>query len=92
MGLPFAVDVWSSLFWGPGEGPRGIRGWRAVEPYARIADGWTLEQVRAEIATEWERLKAEYPEANEGWRIGIETVKDQVTADDYDAQSGRVAF
>ncbi len=82
MGIPFAVDVWTSLPFGPGEGARGIRGWRAVEPYARLADGWSLEAAREEIASEWARLQAEYPDANEGWEVGIQTVKSQVTADD----------
>ncbi len=79
---PFLVDVWTSVPYGPGEGPREIRGWRAVEPYGRLAEGWSLEAARAEIETEWAHLEAEYPEANEGWDVGVQPLKSHVTAGD----------
>lgn len=80
VGAPFHADVWAALPWGPGEAARGARKWRAVEPYGRLADGWTLEGARREVATEWERLREEHPDANGRWSVGLQTVKAQVTA------------
>lgn len=82
IGPPFDVDFWQALPWGPGEGARGSRGWRAVEPYGRLAAGRTLDEARQELATEWERLAAEYPDADGRWHVGIQTVKAQVTGDE----------
>lgn len=82
IGAPFDVDVWSALPWGPGEGARGARAWRAVEPYGRLADGRSLDDARREMEAEWTRLASEYPDANGRWSVGLQTVKSQVTADE----------
>lgn len=80
IGQPFAVDLWGALPWGPGEGARGARSWRAVEPYGRLADGWTFAAARRELTVEWERLKEVYPDDNGRWNVDLQEVKSQVTA------------
>ncbi len=82
VGPPFDADVWAALPWGPGEGARGARGWRAVEPYGRLADGRTLDDARRELDAEWARLQETYPDDDGRWSVGLESVKAQVTAND----------
>lgn len=79
VGEPFDVDVWKPLPWAPGEGAKGARGWRAVEPYGRLADGWTLEEARAELETEWGRLQELYPDENGRFGVGLVTLRSRIT-------------
>jgi predicted permease len=82
VGEPFDVDVWKPLPWAPGEGAKAARAWRAVEPYGRLADGWTLEDARAELETEWDRLQELYPDENGRFEVGLVTLRSRITDDE----------
>jgi len=77
--VPFNADMWIANYWAAGEGPRVTRTWRSAEVYGRLGSGWTLREAREEVASEWARLKEEYPDANGRWRLGLVRLKDQVT-------------
>ncbi|MGD8321862.1 MAG: ABC transporter permease [Gemmatimonadota bacterium] len=77
--VPFNADMWIANYWAAGKGPRVARTWRAVEVYGRIRSDRTLGEARNELASEWARLKEEYPDANGKWRLSLVPLKDQVT-------------
>jgi putative ABC transport system permease protein len=79
MVAPFDVDAWLAEPWSPGQGPKGSRGWRAVEVYGRLAPGRTVEEARGELASAWRGLRDAYPGVNGRGDVGLTTVKAQVT-------------
>ncbi len=65
-------DIWTPLmtepiinFFTPDSSLLEQRGTRSLRMFGRLADGATIEQARAQLATVATRLSAEYPETNE---------------------------
>lgn len=79
---PFDADVLGAFPWGPDATPRVNRAQRAAEVYGRITDDYTLDDARSEVAAEWARLQAEYPDANDGWRVVPRRLRESVTGDE----------
>lgn len=61
-----------------GEGLDFGRGDRRVAAFGRLAAGRTMAQAEAELNAINEQLEREYPRANQGWRVRVESVRDWV--------------
>jgi putative ABC transport system permease protein len=75
--VPFVdeVDVWIPLW--PERQDR--REWRGFIPFARLADGASLQQARVEMETIRRQLAAEHPDSNAAWGISVESLHDRIT-------------
>jgi predicted permease len=93
--FPNNVDLWIPRIVLPPESFPG-RGDRGFNVLGRLAPRVSLEQARAEMATIGERLAAEHPATNQGFRPGIITVNEQVNGGPIEllflALQGAVAF
>jgi len=69
-------QVWAPLHFQPREERQ--RSWRGFRALGRMADGATLAEARAEMATIASRLAGEYPETNEGWGVRLVPLHEQV--------------
>jgi putative ABC transport system permease protein len=63
---------------GPGD-PRENRGAHYLRGIARLADGISLEQANAELATITEQLKAQYPDTNANFTTMAAPLQEQLT-------------
>jgi len=64
------VELWIPLW----PERQTFRGWRGFMPFGRLADGVTLEQARAEMATIHAGLQQTYAEDNAAWGLRIESL------------------
>jgi putative ABC transport system permease protein len=69
-------QVWAPLHFHPREARR--RSWRGFRALGRLADGATIAEARAEMATIANRLAGEYPETNDGWGVRLVPLHEQV--------------
>ena len=78
--FPARAQVWTrETFAGPiAKVQRQFRYYGAV---AKLADGVTLEQARAETARIASDLEREYPASNAGWRVQMDALSDSITGD-----------
>ena len=58
-----------------GEEERGSHSWSS---FARLADGATIEQARAEVEQIAARLEEAFPDSNQGWSAGVQPLHDEV--------------
>ncbi len=65
---PRQTDVWRPLGWDPSQHDRGARFFGVV---ARLAEGKTLENARAEMDALTGRLGQEFPATNAGWGASV---------------------
>lgn len=56
------------------------RHWRGLMPFGRLADGVSLEQARAQMATLGRALAERYPETNGDWGIRVEDLRSRMVA------------
>jgi len=68
------VELWVPL--PRPEEPR--RNGRSLDGLARLAPGFTLEQAQAEAETLTASLEETYPDTNEGWRVAMTPLHEQV--------------
>jgi putative ABC transport system permease protein len=69
------TDAWVPTAFEHGPETRGNRSFAAV---GRLADGVTLDQARADLDRIAEALDAEFPEANAGWRVNLQSLLDDL--------------
>jgi predicted permease len=72
------VDVWRPL---PRTGGALVRRSHAFRAMARLREGVSLDQARAQLAVVSERLAAQHPDTNKGWRAGVTPWQAAVTED-----------
>jgi len=58
-----------------GEENRGSHSWTST---ARLEDGATIEQARAEVEQIAARLEEAFPDSNQGWSAGVQSLHDEV--------------
>jgi putative ABC transport system permease protein len=69
------AELWSPL----NLGPRATnRGGQSLRVFARLKAGTTRSAAQAEVATIFRRLEEEYPEANKGLALAVESLHEQV--------------
>jgi putative ABC transport system permease protein len=71
------ADLWIPL-WPPSPHRADYRRWRGFRPFARLAEGATIETARAELTTIAAGLEKEYPDTNAGWRVTVESLRDRI--------------
>jgi putative ABC transport system permease protein len=54
------------------------RGWRGFSSFARLADGVTLDQARAEMDAIRAALAKEHPETNAAWGVRLDPLRDRI--------------
>jgi putative ABC transport system permease protein len=54
------------------------RGWRGFSSFARLADGVTLEQARAEMDSIRAALAGEHPDTNTAWGVRVDPLRDRI--------------
>lgn len=81
--LPAAgAEVWTTFRWSPSEVTApSFRRAHWVRPIARLAEGATVDQARAELAGIAAQLQAEYPETNRAMGAGLTPLHDFLVAD-----------
>src|SRR5262249_45896380 len=74
VGFAFDIDLWLPL----GHDPEydDNRGDRRVIVLARLAPGVTLQQAQEEMSAVASELEREFPEANRGWTVVVEPIRD----------------
>jgi predicted permease len=73
--FPTGADIWATMSFGT------EREARNVNVLARLRQGVSLEQARAEMTTLSARLATAYPAANAGWQADIEPFKATLVSD-----------
>lgn len=58
-----------------GEENRGSHSWSS---FARLEDGATIEQARAEVEQITARLEEAFPDSNQGWSAGVQSLHEEV--------------
>ena len=58
-----------------GEEGRGNHSWSSI---ARLADGATIEQARSEVEQIAARLEEAFPDSNQGWSAGVQSLHDEI--------------
>ncbi len=72
------VDVWRPTKLVERPIGRLLRNWRYDKVVARLRDGSTLAQARAELEATSARLAQEFPTSNAGWTVTVETLHDSI--------------
>jgi putative ABC transport system permease protein len=70
-----SIDVWIPLW--PERQDR--RDWRGFIPFARLADGATLEQAQSEMDTLRTRLAKEHPDTNAAYGVSVQSLQERIT-------------
>jgi putative ABC transport system permease protein len=77
--FPAEAELWVPLAWDAAE-----RQTRSIHDYlviARLKQGASLEQARAEMSTISSRLEQQYPEANKGWGATVIPLQEDLVGD-----------
>lgn len=77
MRFPEEAEIWVPL----GLDPAALPPWHYLLTLGRLADGVTLEQAEAHMATVSRRLAQEYPESNEGWGTTVSPLREKLVGD-----------
>jgi putative ABC transport system permease protein len=72
------VDVWRPTKLVERPIGRLLRNWRYDKVVARLREGSTLGQVRAELEAASARLAQEFPASNAGWTVTVETLHESI--------------
>ncbi len=70
------IELWRPLHIDPADEEH--RDWRGFLAYARLSEGATVAQAGAELSALGRSLAAKYPEANEGWNLRVEPLRNRV--------------
>jgi putative ABC transport system permease protein len=72
------VDVWRPTMLIERPIGRLLRNWRYEKVVARLREGRTLEQARAELEAASAQLAQQFPVSNAGWTVTVETLHDSI--------------
>jgi predicted permease len=78
MQFPFNAEVWLPLAQRPTAQTRAGRAGRLLFGYGRLAEGMTIEQARAEMASITEQLATQFPDSNKGISAVVTPFAEQV--------------
>jgi predicted permease len=81
MALPYKLDLWRPLTLGGELIAPAHRGARYLQGVARVSNGFTLDQARAELKTATARLHAAYPVAETGLSFDLAPLRSHVVGD-----------
>ncbi len=73
------AELWYRVSWTPEDAAN--RSQRSLRVIGRLRPSLTLAQARAEMATISARLAQQYPDGNEGWSVGVESLHESVVGD-----------
>ncbi len=71
-------EIWTPLVFKPQHMTRNFHWFRS---FARLKDGVTLEQARAEMDVIGKRIEQQYPDSNKGWGVRVDRFTDMVVGD-----------
>jgi putative ABC transport system permease protein len=71
-------EIWTPLEFEPKDMTRNFHWFIA---YARLKDGVTLEQARAQMKVIGERIAKLYPDSNKGWGVTVDRFADRIVGD-----------
>ena len=71
-------EIWTPLVFEPKHMTRNFHWFRA---YARLKDGVTLEQAKAQMKLIGARIEKLYPDSNKGWNVTVDRMADRVVSD-----------
>jgi predicted permease len=74
--LGFVPQLWTPLVLSAADQSAAARRDRSLFLFARIKDGVTLEQVRAEMGTLVRRTDETFPDTEKGWGVAVRTLPD----------------
>ena len=74
-GLPGRVDMWTLIFFEPGE--EILRDVRYLDVIGRLKPGVTPAGAQRELETISQRLAVAYPKSNENWSVATIPLLDQ---------------
>lgn len=75
-GFHMAAEIWIPLGLYPGT--TSSRGSHNLQVLARLADGRTVDEAQAELATIAARLERQYPDTNRGWSVRTVLLHDSI--------------
>ncbi|HEU5182091.1 MAG TPA: ABC transporter permease [Candidatus Polarisedimenticolia bacterium] len=70
-----SIDLWIPLW----PERQDKRDWRGFIPFARLADGATLDQAQSEMDTLRAQLAKEHPDTNAGWGVSVQSLGERIT-------------
>ncbi|HEY7215803.1 MAG TPA: ABC transporter permease [Thermoanaerobaculia bacterium] len=79
VGFASNIDLWMPLGYDPEADDS--RGDHRLIVLGRLAPGVTLQQAQQEMVGLTSRLEQEFPEANKGWSVVVEPIRDFIVAD-----------
>jgi putative ABC transport system permease protein len=68
-------EIWLPLVFEPKDMTRNFHWFRS---YARLKEGVTLDQARAEMKVIGARIEKQYPDSNKGWSVTVDALADRI--------------